>query len=63
MSKPRATTTGLARQTGLSPGAVSQHLAVLRDAGLVTGHRYGREVYYRAGELGLAPLGRTPEAP
>ncbi|MFB7588262.1 ArsR family transcriptional regulator [Streptomyces sp. NPDC056169] len=54
------TTTGLARQTGLSPGAVSQHLAVLRDAGLVTGHRYRREVYYRASELGLALLERTP---
>ncbi|MFE0652918.1 ArsR family transcriptional regulator [Streptomyces sp. NPDC059534] len=53
------TTTSLARQTGLSPGAVSQHLAVLRDAGLVTGHRYRREVYYRASELGLALLERT----
>ncbi|MFB7611804.1 ArsR/SmtB family transcription factor [Streptomyces gardneri] len=54
------TTTGLAGQTGLSLGAVSQHLAVLRDAGLVTGHRYRREVYYRASELGLALLERTP---
>ncbi|WP_030690301.1 helix-turn-helix transcriptional regulator [Streptomyces globisporus] len=51
------TTTGLALQTGLSPGAVSQHLAVLRDAGLVTSHRYRREVYYRASELGRALLG------
>ncbi|MER5206723.1 ArsR family transcriptional regulator [Streptomyces sp. NPDC002825] len=51
------TTTGLARQTGLSAGAVSQHLAVLRDTGLVTAHRYRREVYYRASELGLALLG------
>ncbi|MEU1225443.1 ArsR family transcriptional regulator [Streptomyces sp. NPDC005828] len=54
-----ATTTGLALQTGLSVGAVSQHLAVLRDAGLVTSHRYRREVYYRASELGRALLGRT----
>ncbi|MFF8838394.1 DUF5937 family protein [Streptomyces sp. NPDC015130] len=57
-----ATTTGLARQTGLSVGAVSQHLAVLREAGLVTSHRYRREVYYRASELGLALLERTPQA-
>ncbi|MFI1978002.1 ArsR/SmtB family transcription factor [Streptomyces wedmorensis] len=56
-----ATTTGLALQTGLSPGAVSQHLAVLRDAGLVTSHRYRREVYYRASELGQALLGRTSQ--
>ncbi len=49
-----STTTGLALLTGLTPGAVSQHLAVLRGAGLVTGHRYRREVYYRASELGLA---------
>ncbi|MEU6168810.1 ArsR/SmtB family transcription factor [Streptomyces tanashiensis] len=53
------TTTGLAHQTGLSAGAVSQHLAVLRDAGLVTSHRYRREVYYRASELGQALLGRA----
>ncbi|MGW8767874.1 ArsR family transcriptional regulator [Streptomyces sp. NPDC055815] len=53
------TTTGLAQQTGLSVGAVSQHLAVLRDAGLVTSHRYRREVYYRASELGEALLGRA----
>ncbi|MFE5593359.1 ArsR family transcriptional regulator [Streptomyces sp. NPDC056549] len=53
------TTTGLAHQTGLSVGAVSQHLAVLRDAGLVTSHRYRREVYYRASELGQALLDRA----
>ncbi|GAA2797381.1 ArsR/SmtB family transcription factor [Streptomyces showdoensis] len=51
-----ATTTALAARSGLTPGAVSQHLTVLRDAGLVTGHRYRREVYYRASELGLALL-------
>lgn len=53
-----STTTGLARLTGLSPGAVSQHLAVLRDAGLVTGHRYRREVHYTASELGVTLLDR-----
>ncbi|MEU8776847.1 DUF5937 family protein [Streptomyces sp. NPDC048606] len=56
-----ATTTQLAARTGLSPGAVSQHLAVLRDAGLVTGHRYGREVHYVAGDLGRALLGDTAD--
>lgn len=53
-----ATTTQLAARTGLSLGAVSQHLAVLRDAGLVTSHRYRREVHYTASGMGLALLGR-----
>lgn len=35
-------TTELARRTGISAGGVSQHLAVLRAAGLVTTHRHGK---------------------
>ena len=31
---------------GVSAGGVSQHLAILRDAGLVNGHRTGRVVLY-----------------
>ncbi|GGS56200.1 ArsR/SmtB family transcription factor [Streptomyces cinerochromogenes] len=53
-----ATTTQLAARTGLSPGAVSQHLAVLRAAGLVTSHRYRREVNYVASDLAVALLER-----
>lgn len=53
------TTTRLAALTGLSLGAVSQHLAVLCEAGLVTSHRYRREVNYAAGDLGIALLERT----
>ena len=41
-----STTTDLARARGLSAGGVSQHLAVLRDAGLVRSHRTGRSVLY-----------------
>jgi DNA-binding transcriptional ArsR family regulator len=41
------TTTQLAGQLGLSPPAVSQHLKVLKDAGLVTGRRRGRMVLYQ----------------
>jgi DNA-binding transcriptional ArsR family regulator len=37
-------TTELARRTKMSPGGVSQHLAALRAAGLVTTHRHGRSV-------------------
>ncbi|MER5813318.1 helix-turn-helix domain-containing protein [Streptomyces sp. NPDC002033] len=59
MTSSPATTTRLAARTGLSPGAVSQHLGVLREAGLVTSHRYGREVHYTTSELGDALLERT----
>jgi DNA-binding transcriptional ArsR family regulator len=36
--------------------AVSQHLATLKDAGLVNGRRDGRCVYYRVDPHGLKPL-------
>ncbi|GAA4254204.1 DUF5937 family protein [Dactylosporangium darangshiense] len=39
-----ASTTTLAERTGLTAGGVSQHLAVLRAAGLVRTHRAGRSV-------------------
>ena len=45
-------TTELARALDLSPGSVSQHLSVLRDAGLVHGHRVGRSVLYVRSEKG-----------
>lgn len=41
-----ATTTTLAARTGLTSGAVSQHLTAMRDAGLLTAHRLGKEVLY-----------------
>jgi DNA-binding transcriptional ArsR family regulator len=45
LSAPRSTTE-LARSLGLTPGGVSQHLAVLRRSGLVEGERHGRSVLY-----------------
>jgi DNA-binding transcriptional ArsR family regulator len=45
LEQPRSTT-DLAGALGLSPGGVSQHLGVLRKAGLVNGHRVGRVVLY-----------------
>jgi DNA-binding HxlR family transcriptional regulator len=56
------TTTGLARQLDLAPGAVSAHLSRLKVAGLVEPHRSGRRVYYRlscAGESLLGIFGET----
>ncbi|MFI4950646.1 MAG: ArsR/SmtB family transcription factor [Caulobacterales bacterium] len=41
---------------GVSQPAVSQHLAVLRQAGLVTERRDGRFVRYAAAPEGLEPL-------
>jgi len=45
-------------RTGMSVSqpAVSQHLAVLRSAGLVSERRSGRNAYYRADPQGLEPL-------
>lgn len=40
----------------VSQPAISQHLAALRGAGLVTERREGRFIYYRAETNGLAPL-------
>jgi DNA-binding transcriptional ArsR family regulator len=45
LDQPRSTT-DLARRLGLTAGGVSQQLTVLRDAGLVHGHRVGRVVLY-----------------
>lgn len=55
-----ATTTGLARQLAVTPGAVSQQLAFLHRGGLVDRRRSGRTVLYQVTELGLSLLARVP---
>lgn len=40
----------------ISQPAISQHLAALKDAGLVNGRREGRCVYYRVEPRGMKPL-------
>lgn len=40
----------------ISQPAVSQHLAALKDAGLVNNRREGRSVYYRVEPKGMKPL-------
>ena len=46
----------LARQTGVSQPAASQHLKVLRDAGLVRGRVDGRRRLYQVDLQGLQRL-------
>nr|WP_280672459.1 DUF5937 family protein [Kitasatospora sp. MAP12-44] len=42
-----ASTTELARRTGMSAGGISEHLTALRAAGIVSSQRSGRSVLYR----------------
>src|SRR5918993_620194 len=46
----------LTRTSGVTQGAVSQHLKALKRAGLVAERPQGRNVFYRAKPEGLAPL-------
>jgi DNA-binding transcriptional ArsR family regulator len=46
----------LTAQFDISQPAVSQHLAALKDAGLVNRRREGRSVYYRVEPRGMKPL-------
>ncbi|UQX88625.1 DUF5937 family protein [Jatrophihabitans telluris] len=53
LAEPRSTT-ALALRHGLSPATTSVHVHRLRDAGLLSATRLGREVRYRRTELGTA---------
>jgi DNA-binding transcriptional ArsR family regulator len=53
LAQPAATAT-LARRYSLSPGTVSEHLAALRDAGLVSASRARHQVLYERTPLGIA---------
>ena len=55
-----ASTTDLAARLGASPAGVSEHLGVLRRAGLVGAQRQGRAVLYARTDAGDALL-RAPE--
>jgi DNA-binding transcriptional ArsR family regulator len=46
----------LTRGSGVTQGAISQHLKSLKQAGLVAERPEGRNVYYRALPEGLEPL-------
>jgi DNA-binding transcriptional ArsR family regulator len=46
----------LTRGSGVTQGAISQHLKSLKEAGLIAGRPEGRNVHHRADPKGLAPL-------
>jgi DNA-binding transcriptional ArsR family regulator len=50
------TVSELTRGSGVTQGAISQHLKSLKQAGLVLERPEGRKVYYRAQPEGLEPL-------
>ena len=56
VSSEEITVVELTRGSGVTQGAISQHLKSLKQAGLVAERPEGRNVYYRAEPEGLAPL-------
>jgi DNA-binding transcriptional ArsR family regulator len=56
LTRGEAAVKDLTARFDISQPAVSQHLAALRDAGLVRARREGRLVYYEVEPRGLRPL-------
>jgi DNA-binding transcriptional ArsR family regulator len=56
ISSDEITVVELTRGSGVTQGAISQHLKTLKQAGLVAERPNGRNVFYRAEPEGLAPL-------
>ncbi|HEX4078659.1 MAG TPA: metalloregulator ArsR/SmtB family transcription factor [Rhizomicrobium sp.] len=56
VSSGEITVAELTRGSGVTQGAISQHLKFLKQAGLVAERAQGRNVFYRAQAQGLSPL-------
>src|SRR4030081_1953682 len=54
-SSEEITVVELTRGSGVTQGAISQHLKSLKQAGLVAERPVGRNVYYRAQPEGVKP--------
>lgn len=56
LTRGEAAVKDLTSRFSISQPAISQHLAALKDAGLVRGRRDGRRVIYRVDPAGMQPL-------
>ena len=56
LTRGEAAVRDLTARFDISQPAVSQHLAALKEAGLVRGRREGRMVFYRVEPKGMKPL-------
>ena len=56
LTRGEAAVKDLTARFDISQPAISQHLATLKDAGLVNARREGRRVYYRVEPRGMKPL-------
>ena len=56
LTRGEAAVKDLTARFAISQPAVSQHLATLKDAGLVNARREGRSVFYRVEPRGMQPL-------
>src|ERR1700752_1065211 len=56
LTRGEAAVKDLTARFAITQPAVSQHLATLKEAGLVNGRREGRCVYYRVDPRGMKPL-------
>jgi DNA-binding transcriptional ArsR family regulator len=56
LTRGEAAVKDLTARFDISQPAISQHLAALKEAGLVSGRREGRLVYYRVEPRGMKPL-------
>ena len=56
LTRGEAAVRDLTARFDISQPAVSQHLATLKDAGLVKARREGRLVYYKVDSRGMKPL-------
>jgi DNA-binding transcriptional ArsR family regulator len=56
MAEREVTAGALVARARVSQPAVSQHLKALRDAGLVSERKEGRNIHYRVRREGFAPL-------
>jgi DNA-binding transcriptional ArsR family regulator len=62
LSERRLCAGALARMLDITPGAVSQHLNVLKNCGLVVGERHGYFMHYRITEDAHERAGRAIDA-